>query len=67
MSALKYFLQIPNQYIQKAAAEGSAWKYSQSAIVEVECGEMTVYRASFIYQIPRKTLGITLKQKIHKG
>lgn len=59
----KLFLQMPNQYVRKAVAVRGAWSQEdlKMAMEEVQNGRMSVYRASFIYNIPRKTLERRLK------
>ena len=55
---------MPNQYIRKAATGQGAWSEEnlKNAMAEVQSGGMTIYRASFVYDIPRKTLERRLKQ-----
>lgn len=55
---------MPNQYLRKVDSGRGAWSEEdlKNAMAEVRSGGMTVYRASFIYHIPRKTLERRLKQ-----
>lgn len=55
---------MPNQYVRKAASVRGAWSEEDlvNAMEEVQNGRMKIYRASIIYNIPRKTLERRLKQ-----
>lgn len=55
---------MPNQYVRKAAAGRGAWSEEdlKNAMEEVQNRGMKIYRASIIYNIPRKTLERRLKQ-----
>ena len=49
---------MPNQYVRKAAASRGAWSEEdmKNAVKEVQKRAMSVYRASIVFNIPRKTL-----------
>ncbi|CAH1634666.1 unnamed protein product [Spodoptera littoralis] len=53
-----YYFQMPNYYVRKSVAVRGTWSEEdlRSAMESVQRGNMSVYRASITYNIPRKTL-----------